>query len=43
VSTDGGTSWTPVDGTVGGAAIPRRDASDQPALTGTVDSYQDLV
>jgi immune inhibitor A len=42
VSTDGGTSWTPVDGTVGGAAIPR-DASDQPALTGTVDSYQDLV
>ncbi len=37
VSTDGGTSWTPVDGTVGGAAIPR-DASDQPALTGTVDS-----
>ncbi|MFD1661974.1 immune inhibitor A domain-containing protein [Streptomyces caeni] len=42
VSTDGGTSWTPIDGTVNGAAIPR-DASDQPVLTGTVDAYADLV
>ncbi|MEU6093286.1 immune inhibitor A domain-containing protein [Streptomyces sp. NPDC047079] len=42
VSTDGGTSWKPVDGTVNGVAIPR-DASDQPALTGTVDKYADLV
>lgn len=42
VSTDGGSTWTPIDGTVGDAAIPR-DASDQPALTGTVDGYQDLV
>jgi immune inhibitor A len=42
VSTDGGTTWKPIDGTVNGAAIPR-DASDQPALTGTIDGYADLV
>ncbi|MGW3027727.1 hypothetical protein [Streptomyces sp. NPDC001221] len=42
VSTDGGATWKPVDGTVNGAAIPR-DASDQPALTGTLDGYADLV
>ncbi|POX40789.1 protease [Streptomyces sp. Ru73] len=42
VSTDGGANWTPVDGTANGRAIPR-DAGDKPALTGTVDAYQDLV
>ncbi|MFE9096402.1 immune inhibitor A domain-containing protein [Streptomyces sp. NPDC007264] len=42
VSTDGGADWTPLDGTVNGAAIPR-DASDQPALTGTAAGYTDLV
>ncbi|MGW1257804.1 immune inhibitor A domain-containing protein [Streptomyces sp. NPDC002513] len=42
VSTDGGTTWKPVDGTVNGVPIPR-DASDQPALTGTLDGYGDLV
>ncbi|MET8949665.1 immune inhibitor A domain-containing protein [Streptomyces sp. NPDC004393] len=42
VSTDGGATWKPVDGTVNGAAIPR-DASGQPALTGTLDGYADLV
>ncbi|PLW74724.1 protease [Streptomyces sp. DJ] len=42
VSTDGGANWTPLDGTTGGNAIPR-DGGDKPALTGTVDSYQDLV
>ncbi|MFF3512247.1 immune inhibitor A domain-containing protein [Streptomyces sp. NPDC002573] len=42
VSTDGGATWKPVDGTANGAAIPR-DASDQPALTGTLDGYADLV
>ncbi|MDT0462417.1 immune inhibitor A domain-containing protein [Streptomyces gibsoniae] len=42
VSADGGATWKPVDGTVNGAAIPR-DASDQPALTGTLDGYADLV
>ncbi|MBV1938323.1 immune inhibitor A [Streptomyces sp. BV286] len=41
VSTDGGAKWTPVDGTVDGAAIPR-DASGSPALTGTVDAYKKL-
>lgn len=41
VSTDGGANWTPVDGTVDGAAIPR-DGSDKPALTGTVDAYTKL-
>ena len=41
VSTDGGTNWTAVDGTVDGAAIPR-DASGKPALTGTVDAYKKL-
>ncbi|MFJ3820428.1 immune inhibitor A domain-containing protein [Streptomyces nodosus] len=42
VSTDGGATWTPIDGTVDGAAIPR-DASDQPGLTGTIDGYADLA
>ncbi|MDO0914573.1 immune inhibitor A [Streptomyces sp. DT2A-34] len=42
VSTDGGANWTAVDGTVDGAAIPR-DASNKPALTGTVDAYKKLV
>ncbi|MEU6317455.1 immune inhibitor A domain-containing protein [Streptomyces sp. NPDC047009] len=42
VSTDGGATWKAIDGTVNGAAIPR-DASDQPALTGTIDKYGDLV
>ncbi|GGX89158.1 protease [Streptomyces fructofermentans] len=42
VSTDGGANWTPVDGTVDGAALPR-DGSGKPALTGTVDAYKPLV
>ncbi|MFB7291508.1 immune inhibitor A domain-containing protein [Actinacidiphila glaucinigra] len=42
VSTDGGSTWTPLDGTIGGAPLPR-DASDKPALTGTAASYQDMV
>ncbi|MFI5685692.1 immune inhibitor A domain-containing protein [Streptomyces sp. NPDC051636] len=41
VSTDGGANWTAVDGTVDGQPIPR-DASDKPALTGTVDGYKKL-
>ncbi|MGP4045485.1 immune inhibitor A domain-containing protein [Streptomyces sp. 2A115] len=41
VSTDGGANWTPVDGTVDGAAITR-DGSGKPALTGTVDAYKKL-
>ncbi|OIJ67651.1 immune inhibitor A domain-containing protein [Streptomyces mangrovisoli] len=41
VSTDGGANWKALDGTVGGQAIPR-DASGTPALTGTVDGYQQL-
>ncbi|MFJ4688372.1 immune inhibitor A domain-containing protein [Streptomyces sp. NPDC088789] len=41
VSTDGGTNWTPVDGTVDGQPIPR-DGSGKPALTGTVDGYKKL-
>lgn len=42
VSTDGGSTWTPLDGTTGGSPVPR-DGSGKPALTGTVDAYQDLV
>ncbi|KPC64856.1 protease [Streptomyces chattanoogensis] len=42
VSTDGGSNWTPLDGTANGKAIPR-DGGDKPALTGTVSAYQDLV
>ncbi|MFI2301128.1 immune inhibitor A domain-containing protein [Actinacidiphila glaucinigra] len=42
VSTDGGSTWTAIDGTIGGAPLPR-DASDKPALTGTAASYQDMV
>ncbi|MFF4491710.1 immune inhibitor A domain-containing protein [Streptomyces sp. NPDC001544] len=41
VSTDGGANWTALDGTVDGQPIPR-DASDKPALTGTVDGYKKL-
>ncbi|MBN0045851.1 immune inhibitor A [Streptomyces actuosus] len=43
VSTDGGATFTPIDGTLAdGTAIPR-DGSDKPALTGTVDAYQKLT
>jgi immune inhibitor A len=43
VSTDGGASFTPVDGTLAdGTAIPR-DGSGKPALTGTVDAHQKLT
>jgi immune inhibitor A len=43
VSTDGGASWTPIDGKLAdGTAIPR-DGSDKPALTGTVETYQKLT
>ncbi|WP_105974322.1 immune inhibitor A domain-containing protein [Streptomyces geranii] len=41
VSTDAGATWTAIDGTVDGAAIPR-DGSGKPALTGTVDAYKKL-
>ncbi|NEC85792.1 immune inhibitor A domain-containing protein [Streptomyces sp. SID12501] len=41
VSTNGGVTYTPIDGTVDGAAIPR-DGSGNPALTGTVDAYKKL-
>ncbi|WP_340378628.1 immune inhibitor A domain-containing protein [Streptomyces sp. SS7] len=43
VSTDGGASYTPLDGTLAdGTAIPR-DGSDKPALTGTAAAYQKLT
>ncbi|WP_329276285.1 immune inhibitor A domain-containing protein [Streptomyces sp. NBC_01451] len=42
VSTDGGATYTALDGTVDGAAIPR-DGSGKPALTGTVDAYKKLA
>ncbi|MBT2410730.1 immune inhibitor A [Streptomyces sp. ISL-12] len=42
VSTDGGATWTPLDGTADGQAIPR-DGSDKPALTGSVDAHQKLA
>nr|WSW69006.1 immune inhibitor A [Streptomyces sp. NBC_00995] len=41
VSDNGGTSWTAIDGTADGAAIPR-DASDKPALTDVSGKYQKL-
>jgi immune inhibitor A len=41
-STDGGASWTTLDGTVGGKPFGR-DADNQPALTGTTDGqWQDM-
>ncbi|MGW0833456.1 immune inhibitor A domain-containing protein [Streptomyces prunicolor] len=43
VSKDGGTTWTPIDGTLAdGSAIPR-DGSGNPALTGTAAAYQKLT
>ncbi|MFG2225498.1 immune inhibitor A domain-containing protein [Streptomyces sp. NPDC048644] len=42
VSTDGGTDWTPLDGTANGKAVPR-DGGGKPGLTGAAGSYQDLV
>ncbi|MFI6205308.1 immune inhibitor A domain-containing protein [Streptomyces sp. NPDC051041] len=41
VSTDGGATWTPVDGTADGAALPR-DGSGKPALTGSSGTYRKL-
>ncbi|GGJ18033.1 immune inhibitor A domain-containing protein [Streptomyces brasiliensis] len=41
VSTDGGANWTALDGTVDGQPITR-DASDKPALTGSIDAYAKL-
>jgi immune inhibitor A len=41
VSTDDGANWTPIDGTVDGAAIPR-DASGKPALTGSSAAHKKL-
>ncbi|GGK96773.1 protease [Mangrovihabitans endophyticus] len=35
-STDGGSTWTRLDGTIDGAPLPR-DASDTPAVTGSSD------
>ncbi|MFD7230598.1 immune inhibitor A domain-containing protein [Streptomyces sp. NPDC059881] len=42
VSADGGATWTAVDGTADGKAIPR-DASDAPALTGPSEGNKKLV
>ncbi|MFJ4485849.1 immune inhibitor A domain-containing protein [Streptomyces longwoodensis] len=43
VSTDGGASYTPLDGTLAdGTAIPR-DGSNKPALTGTVETHKKLT
>ncbi|WP_172384415.1 immune inhibitor A domain-containing protein [Streptomyces sp. MNP-20] len=42
VSTDGGASFTPVDGTADGKQITR-DGGDKPALTGSSTKYQKLV
>ncbi|MFH8516534.1 immune inhibitor A domain-containing protein [Streptomyces gelaticus] len=41
VSDNGGTSWTAIDGTADGKAIPR-DASDKPALTDVSGAYKKL-
>nr|WP_070197341.1 immune inhibitor A domain-containing protein [Streptomyces oceani] len=41
VSTDGGASWVPLDGTVDGEPLPR-DGGDRPALHGSSESYRDL-
>ncbi|MGW1812671.1 immune inhibitor A domain-containing protein [Streptomyces sp. NPDC002125] len=42
VSENGGSSWTALDGTADGKAIPR-DASDKPALTDVSGAYKKLV
>ncbi|MEV5592764.1 immune inhibitor A domain-containing protein [Streptomyces sp. NPDC052496] len=42
VSTDGGATYTPLEGTADGKPITR-DGSDKPALTGTSGAYKDLV
>ncbi|MFE5240220.1 MULTISPECIES: immune inhibitor A domain-containing protein [unclassified Streptomyces] len=42
VSENGGSSWTALDGTADGKAIPR-DASDKPALTDVSGAYRKLV
>ncbi|HEY9332182.1 MAG TPA: immune inhibitor A domain-containing protein [Streptomyces sp.] len=41
VSENGGASWTAIDGTADGVAIPR-DASDKPALTDVSGAYKKL-
>ncbi|MFC7309880.1 immune inhibitor A domain-containing protein [Streptomyces monticola] len=41
VSTDGGASYTPLDGTADGKPIPR-DGGDKPALTGSSGAYKKL-
>lgn len=41
VSTNGGASWTAIDGTADGAAISR-DGSGKPALDGTTEAYKKL-
>jgi immune inhibitor A len=41
VSADGGATWTALDGTANGKALPR-DGGDVPALTGTSGGYEDL-
>ncbi|MFI2432500.1 immune inhibitor A domain-containing protein [Streptomyces sp. NPDC018693] len=43
VSTDGGASFTPIDGTLPDGSAITRDGSGKPALTGTVDSYRKLT
>ncbi|MFC5722791.1 immune inhibitor A domain-containing protein [Streptomyces gamaensis] len=41
VSTDGGTTWTPVDGTADGKTVTR-DGGNRPALTGTSGAHKKL-
>ncbi|MFJ6939460.1 immune inhibitor A domain-containing protein [Streptomyces sp. NPDC101132] len=41
VSTDGGSNWTPLDGTANGVAIPR-DAANKPALTDVSGGWKNL-
>ncbi|MES5823588.1 immune inhibitor A domain-containing protein [Streptomyces sp. RG80] len=41
VSTDGGTNWTPIDGTADGQALPR-DAGGKPTITGFSETYKKL-
>ena len=42
VSTDGGASWTSLDGTVGGEPFAR-DGSGNPAISGTVEEWTEVV
>ncbi|QNP72442.1 immune inhibitor A [Streptomyces roseirectus] len=43
VSTDGGATYTPLDGTLADGTAITRDGSGRPALTGSVDAFQKLT